>query len=64
MEKSIKRIDAQRKRYHDIISEEPWGDKRAYHLCINTTGRNIEALIPSLAEYVKAWFIDTPDPND
>ena len=56
MERQIKRIDADRKRYHGIISDIPWGDRRGYHLCINTTDRDIKTLVPLVADYVKLWF--------
>ena len=56
MEKRIKKIDTDRKRYHGLISEIPWGDKRGYHLCVNTTDREIKALVPSVAQYIKLWF--------
>lgn len=56
MEKRIKKIDADRKRYHGLISDIPWGDKRGYHLCVNTTDREIKALVPVVASYVKLWF--------
>ncbi len=55
MEKQIKKIDAARKRYHSMISDIPWGDKRGYHLCINTTDRSIKAMIPAIAEYFRIW---------
>lgn len=56
MEKQIKRIDTDRKRYHGLISEIPWGDKRGYHLCVNTTNREIKALVPAVAQYIKLWL--------
>ena len=56
MARRIKRIDTDRKRYHGLISEIPWGDKRGYHLCVNTTDREIAALVPSVAQYIKIWF--------
>ena len=56
MEKQIKRIDADRRRYHGMISDIPWGDRRGYHLCVNTTDRQIKALVPQLASYIRLWF--------
>lgn len=32
------------------------GDKRAYHLCVNTTGLDIPQIVPHLAAFVKIWF--------
>lgn len=58
MERHIRRIDAERKRYFDFFSDIPWGDRRCYELCVNTTGREIKELVPSVAEYIKAWYND------
>ena len=49
-------IDKDRKNYHNIISNLEWGDKRNYHLCINTSGIEIKTIIPSLAVYIENWF--------
>ena len=54
--RKIKRIDADRKHYHGLISEIPWGDKRGYHLCVNTSGREIKSLVPLVAAYYKLWL--------
>lgn len=56
MEKRIRKIDADRKKYHGMISDIPWGDKRGYHLCVNTTDREIKSLVPTLASYIRLWF--------
>ena len=56
MEKKIKRIDADRRRYHGMISDIQWGDKKGYHLCVNTTDREIKSLVPQLASYMRLWF--------
>ena len=53
--RKIKKIDADRKRYHGLISEIPWGDKRGYHLCVNTSGREIKTIVPLVAAYYKLW---------
>ena len=51
----MKRIDKNRAEYHDIISSGAWGDKSAYHLCINTTDTDIPAIVPAVAEYYRCW---------
>ena len=58
MERQIKRIDADRKRYHGMIADIPWGDRRGYHLCVNTTDRDIAAMTPILANYIREWFAE------
>lgn len=58
MERRIRKIDLERKRYHGMISDIAWGDKRGYHLCVNTSEREIKALIPSLKSYIELWMED------
>ena len=52
----MKQIDRARADCHDVISEYPWGDRRGYELCINTTNVEIKEIIPALAEYAGRWF--------
>ncbi len=56
LERMIRQIDKQRRQYHQMYSDRRWGDKEGYHLCINTSDREIKDLIPALADYVRAWF--------
>ena len=53
LERKIRQIDKVRAASYSIVSQYPWGDKHAYHLCINTTGIDIPAIIPYLAELVE-----------
>lgn len=55
MLRQMKRIDRSRAEFHDIIASHPWGERQAYHLCINTTGVSIRELIPAVAEYYRLW---------
>ncbi len=55
-EKRIKQIDNARARHRSLIADSPWGKKESYHLCINTTNKEIKALVPGIAAYAKAWF--------
>lgn len=55
-EKMIKKIDTERKKVHSLISDVEWGDKKHYHLCVNTSGMEIKSLVHSVAEYAKLWF--------
>jgi len=55
MERKIKRIDTERAKYHGLFSDIAWGDKAGYHLCVNTTGADIKALVPALAEYIRGY---------
>lgn len=54
--RNMKQIDKDRAAYHNMCSDEEWGNKNSYHLCINTSGMEIKALIPSVSEYVRVWF--------
>ena len=50
IEKHIRRIDRQRARYYREHTGQIWGNKEFYDLCINTTGKNIKALVPHVAK--------------
>jgi cytidylate kinase len=52
----IKKVDADRARYHELFSDTRWGAKESYHLCVNTTGKSIKSLIPAVAQYAKYWL--------
>lgn len=54
--KQMKKIDKRRASNRRIMCDTAWGKRENYHLCINTSNREIKDLVPSLAEYVKAWF--------
>ena len=56
MEKKIKQIDKARASYHNVISDYPWGDKRGYNLCINTTDVDIKKIVPYIARYINEYF--------
>jgi len=52
----IKKVDADRARYHEMFADTRWGARESYHLCVNTTGKNIKSLIPAVAQYAKCWL--------
>ena len=56
MLRKMKQIDRERTAYRALFTEEDWGRKESYHLCINTSGKEIKALVPAVAEYAKLWF--------
>ena len=56
MSRMIRQIDRQRSQYHQMYSDKKWGAMESYHLCVNTSGREIKTLIPGLAAFVRAWF--------
>ncbi len=54
--KKMKQIDKGRAAYRELFTHDRWGHRESYHLCINTSGKEIKTLIPGLAEYIKLWF--------
>lgn len=52
----IKQIDKNRKKYHELISNIEWGDKKNYHICINTSQLEIKEIITALSNYIENWF--------
>lgn len=54
--RKMKQIDKSRASYREKFTSDEWGQRESYHLCINTSGKEIKSLIPGLAEYVKFWF--------
>ena len=58
LERKIKQIDKQRAQHRQMYSDTKWGNKEGYHLCINTSGKEIKKLIPALAQFATAWFAE------
>ena len=56
MERRIRQIEKGRRQFREMYSEIKWGDKEAYDLCINTSGREIGSLVPALVSFVDCWF--------
>ena len=54
--KKIKETNKKRERYYRDFSERTWGAKENYHLCINTSGKEIKDLVPTAAAFARAWF--------
>lgn len=56
MIRKMHRVDKDRAAYRGLFTDTRWGRKEAYHLCINTSGKETKSLIPALAAYVSCWF--------
>lgn len=54
--RKMKEIDKNRASYRAMFTDSRWGSKESYHLCINTSGKEIKKLIPGVASYVNTWF--------
>ena len=52
LEKQIKTIDKNRKRYYDFYTGQEWGDKRNYDLMINTSNISIKTAAHEIAVMV------------
>ncbi len=55
-EKRIKQVDKRRASSYSLVSDTPWGDRRGYDLCVNTTNFEIKEIAPLVAEFAKQHF--------
>jgi cytidylate kinase len=56
IEKHIRRVDKNRARTREILSDSVWGSRDAYHLIVNTTEWDLKALAPVVAQFARGWF--------
>lgn len=56
----IAEIDRARARYRALLTDTKWGDKACYHLCLNTTGFAVKALIPTALSFASCYFGGPP----
>lgn len=56
MIQKIKRIDKNRSKSREIITDKKWGERSSYHLTINTTGWNLKELVPVIATFAESFF--------
>lgn len=56
IESRMKQIDRNRAQHHQMYSDNKWGDKGSYDLCINTTKRFVKDIVPSIAKFCEDWF--------
>lgn len=56
LEKKIKQIDANRAKQRELLTSSKWGQKEAYHLCVNTTDVIIKDVAPLIAKYAEFMF--------
>lgn len=54
--RKIKEIDKNRAKHRLTLSDIRWGDKSAYHLCVNTSNIRPKEITPIIAEYAKSYF--------
>ena len=53
LKKQIAVINKNRRKYYEYYTGQKWGAKENYHLCINTSTRNIKELVPAVREFIK-----------
>ncbi|MBQ9166506.1 MAG: cytidylate kinase-like family protein [Oscillospiraceae bacterium] len=56
MVKKIRQVDKARANSHALLADLPWGDRRGYDLCVNTTDVRIKDIVPAVADYAAKWF--------
>lgn len=56
LERKMHSIDKNRAKHRELYADTKWGAKENYHLCVNSSDKEIKLLIPALAQYVKSWF--------
>lgn len=53
LKKQIDAIDKRRAEYYEFYTNQVWGKKENYDLCINTSGKDIKSISLLLADYIK-----------
>ncbi len=56
VEKRIRRVDKNRARTREILSDSGWGKREYYHMIVNTTGWDLAELAPTVAAFAAKWF--------
>lgn len=54
--RNIKRIDKERANVREILTGGTWGEGTDFQLTVNTTGWDIKALVPAVAQFAEAWY--------
>lgn len=52
----IEKIDRQRAKYREMLTGSKWGEKSAYHLCVNTTGLEIKKVLAAVVQFQSCYF--------
>jgi len=52
VEKAVKQIDKQRRRYYEFYTDQKWGDKENYDLMLNLSYKDI----PRVVKRIAPWF--------
>lgn len=52
----MKKIDRERASFRELLADSKWGNKEVYHLCVDTSEKEIKTLIPGLVAYIRCWY--------
>ncbi|MDR9824424.1 cytidylate kinase family protein, partial [Vibrio sp. FNV 38] len=53
VEKQVKQIDKQRRRYYEFYTDNKWGGRDEYDLLINTSRAGVEGAVDIIEAYIK-----------
>ena len=56
IESLMKQIDRNRAQHHQMYSDNKWGAKESYDLCVSTTRRYVKDIVPAIAKFCEDWF--------
>ena len=56
LRRKLKKIDKARAQTRALLSSSPGGQRKEYHLTVNTTGWEIKKMVPAVADFAMAWF--------
>lgn len=56
LQRKIKKIDKMRAKTRTVLSGQSWGERKDYHLTVNTTNWQIKELAASTARFADDWF--------
>lgn len=56
IERNIKRIDKNRSKTRELITNSEWGNRNTYHLIVNTTGWEIKNIVPAVRDYINHYW--------
>lgn len=54
--RKCREIDKRRASYRRMFTDKKWGEASGYDLCVNTSGKEIKALISPILTYIEAWY--------
>lgn len=56
IERNIRRIDKNRSKTRELITNKHWGESETYHLTVNTTDWQIKELVPAVKTFIESYW--------